>query len=223
MTLPTTYKGSTYVEAWTALRDAAGRENGLEALAEMPDPLTGGFVPRLSNGQAVALVQAWRRAAARGQVTWPVWADLASYALGRIEGTERFDMSQAHARAPLDAAGLALVWSATAELASDLDAGGTIVRPLVVTWTRGTYEQAARDAWETIKRERAEAESAARVPGPLLPPPQPNPDDPPKVPGGGRLVDIIADPLRPVRRAAFNAALAALLLGALALWAVRAK
>lgn len=223
MALPTSYSGGTYVAAWTALRDAVGKANGLAALAEMPEPLTGGFVPRLSNGQAVALVQAWRRAAARGQVTWPVWADLASYALGRIEGTERFDMTQNHARAPLDPAGLALVWSATAELASDLDAAGTIVRPVVVSWTRATYQQAARDAWESIKHERAQEESAARVPGPLLPPPQPDPDEPPKVPGGDTLRDIITDPLRPVRRAAFNAALAAIVLGALALWAVRAK
>lgn len=223
MTLPTTYKGSTYLAQWEALRDATRKANGLVALAEMPEPLTGGFVPQLSNGQAVAIVQGWRRAAARGQVSWPVWADITSYALGRIEGTERFNMTAEHARAPLDAAGLALVWSATAELASELDASGTVVRPLVVAWTRGTYQQAARDAWEVIKHERERDASEARIPGPLLPPPQPDPDDPPKVPGGGRLVDIIADPLRPVRRAAFNAALAAILLGALALWAVRAK
>lgn len=205
------------------MRDAIGKANGLQALAEMPEPLTGGFVPRLSNGQAVALVQAWRRAAARGQVTWPVWVDLASYALGRREGTEPFNMSGDWARRPLDDDGLAMLWSSTAELATDLDAAGTIVRPVVVAWTRAGYEQAARDAWETIKHERALEESAAKVPGPLLPPPQPDPDDPPKVPGGGTLVDVIRDPLRPVRRAAFNAALAAIVLGALALWAVRAK
>ena len=218
-TLPTTYKGATYVAQWTALRDALGRANGLVSLAEAPAPLSSGLVPRVSNGQAVALVQAWRRAAARGQVSWPVWADLASYALGRIEGDERFDMSQAHATAPLDDDGCALVWSATAELAAQLDESGTIVRPLVVAWTRASYQQAARDAWEVIKHEREQA----KIPGPLLPPPQPDPDNPPKVPGGGELVDIIRDPLRPVRRAAFNAALAAVILGALAIWAIRRK
>lgn len=223
MALPTTFTGPTYVAQWEALRDAVGKANGLAALAELPEPLSGGFVPRMSNGQAVAIVQAWRRAAARGQVTWPVWADVVSYALGRIEGTERFDMTQAHAQAPLDSAGLALVWSATAELASELDGAGTIVRPLPVAWTRATYQQAARDAWEVIKHERARDASEARIPGPLLPPPQPDPDEPPKVPGGDTLRDIITDPLRPVRRAAFNAALAALLLGALALWLVRSK
>lgn len=221
MALPSTFKGNTYVATWEAMRDAVGKANGLAAMAEMPDPLTGGFLPRLSNGQAVALVQAWRRAAARGRVTWPVWADLTSYALGRVEGTERFNMSQAHAAAPLDDAGLAMVWSATAELASELDDDATLVRPVPVAWTRATYEQAARDAWEVIKHEHARDASEAAVPAPLLPPPQPDPDDPPKVPGGGRLVDVISDPLRPVRRAAFNAALAAILLGALALWAVR--
>jgi len=106
-----------------------------------------------------------------------VWADLANAALGRSETEPRFDMSRARRQATADDAALELFWTATAELASRLDDAGTVVRPVPVQWTQDSYEQLARDAWETIKRERDEAEAA--IPRtPLLPP---LPDAPPEL------------------------------------------
>lgn len=141
----------TYVATWEKLVTwAAG--NGLS-----PD----GF-GRLSNGQVVALTQAWRRAAARAPAAAKGfdWQTINANALGRFLG-EKFDMSESHAKAeypagPLVSTGpampLSYFWETTGALAESLDAAQTVVRPLYIDNTMAAYQQGARDTWEEIKR-----------------------------------------------------------------------
>jgi hypothetical protein len=195
--LPTRFAGDSYAATLDAQIKALGAANGNRPLPEMPAPLRGGFVPQLSNGQAVALIQSWRRAAARGRVTWPLWVDLEAYALGqRVEG-DRFDMSRSHRQAALPDDALALLWSSLAQLAIDLDDSSTVLRPVEVAWTDAAYEQGARDTWEAIK------EHARKLPPPPTPPRAPVPEIPKEAPPGfGDIIDVIADPFRPVKTAA---------------------
>lgn len=213
------YTGQTYAATWAAMRADVARTRG--AVAQPEADGSSSYLPRLTNGQLAALVLAWRRAAARGNVSWPVWADLANAALGRSETEPRFDMSRARRQATADDAALELFWTATAELASRLDDAGTVVRPVPVQWTQDSYEQLARDAWETIKRERDEAEAA--IPRtPLLPP---LPDAPPELPlPPGDIIDVITDPLKPIRRKVRRVAIwAALLAGGAVYFATRRR
>lgn len=206
MPLPGTYAQPTYVEQWQAVADAAGAANGLRpppsSVDELPTPLRGGLLSSLSNGEAVALVQAWRRAAARSRYAWP-WVELTAELLGSRGPGERFDMSAAHrnARAPDDL--LLYLWRSTADLARSLDASGAVVRPLAPAFTNATYEQAARDAWEAAKA------GTSDVPPWLLPPRPPNQDPatplppvPPEIPRpGDDEWDVIVDPTKPIRKA----------------------
>jgi len=204
------YTGKTYTAAWQSLRDDLATRGLVEADG------SGVYWPKLSNGQLAALVMAWRRAAARGSATWPLWRDLADAALGRAPDEPRFDMARAHRMRSADPAVVGLLWESTRELAGAMDAAGTVVRPLPVSWTQDSYEQLARDAWEQIKREQA----AAGIPAPLLPPPLP--EKPPELDIPDDIVDVITDPFRPVRRAVRNAVLiAALLAGGAVLLASR--
>lgn len=170
MALPNSFSGSTYSDIVSAQMSALAEENGTQAIG---DQLPGGgsfFAAAVSNGQAVALIQAWRRAAARGKVKWPLWVDLEAYALGQREAGQRFDMSSAHRKTGLPSEALTLLWSSLQELAADLDKSGTVVRSLPVEWTTAAYEQGARDTWEQIKGK------APKLPMPPAPP------QPPKIP-----------------------------------------
>jgi len=112
----------------------------------------------LSNGELVAHAQAWRRAAARSSTPrWPAWFDLvttAFYGPGRGAG-DRFDMTPAHMTAPAPAELVAYYWTATGDLAVQLDDAHTVVKPLIVDASRAGYEAAARDAWNILKAEAA--------------------------------------------------------------------
>ncbi len=194
MALPSRFTGDSYAAILDRQLAELGTVNGRRPAAELPEPLRGGFVPALSNGQAVALIQAWRRAAARGKVRWPLWVDLEAYALGQRSGPEeRFIMTRAHRRAPLPDEALALLWSSLGRLALDLDDSSTVLRPVDVAWTDAAYEQGARDTWEAIKG------AAPKLPLPKSPAPPP-PTMPEAPPGFGDIIDVIADPFRPVRR-----------------------
>jgi hypothetical protein len=129
--------------------------------------------PALSNGEVIALVQAWRRAAARSKTpTWKGWNDLLNVALGWNAPGDRFVMTKAHAKAPADPGVVALLWQSTADLATNLDAAGTVYKPLIVDWSYSGYEQAARDAWHQMQHD------AGASGGLIGPPPSPIPPDP---------------------------------------------
>lgn len=128
-------------------------------------------------------MQAWRRAAARSNVTWPLWYELTIYALGWRQDGDKFAMDPAHAREPFPGEMLPLVWSWTARLAEDLDAHGTVVRPLYIDTTRAAYEQTARLAWEQMQEERRRGPGG--IPLPDKPPDSPVQPPPPPSIGGG--------------------------------------
>lgn len=137
--------------------------------------------PALSNGELVALAVAWKRAAARSKApTWPQWYDLVVSGLGWHQDGDRFVMSLDHMKAPAPPSTLKLFWLTTGDLAEQLDGAGTVLRPLIVDWSRSAYEQAARDAWTQMKVNREVTQM----------PPMP-------VPGGGRPGDPPAKPKIP--------------------------
>jgi hypothetical protein len=170
--LPRSISGTSYAASWLQLWNAAARTNGsLESddrSGELADVAGGGeHVPRLSNGQAVAVLQAWRRAAARSKVPWSLWYELMLYAFGWRQDGDRFDDTQAHAKALYPQDWTTALWGATRELAKAIDASHAVVRPLPLDEGMPAYGQAERDAWERMKVER----KAAGVP----PPPAPSP------------------------------------------------
>lgn len=166
---------------WERLSDAASTANGLEPVVDdpPPDPLTAGFVPRLSNGEAAAVLQAWRHAAARSNVAWGLWYELTIYALGWRQEGDRFVSTRAHAKGAFPADMLPLVWAWTAKLAERIDESRAVVRRLYIDTSYRAYEATERQAWEQMKEYRS-ATGGADVP--LIPPVPPIPDEPPFTP-----------------------------------------
>ncbi len=146
---------------------------GSNGYVPVGDPATppfadGSQVPLLSNGEAIAVMAAWRRAAARSTVQWRGWYELTISALGWRNPGDRFVMTRANAKAPYPSELLELVWAWTSRLADDLDARGAVVRPLYFDTSWEAYERSARDAWEVMKLERA---IPPKLPtSPILPP-----------------------------------------------------
>jgi hypothetical protein len=149
--------------------------------------------PKLSNGQVVALVQAWRRAAARSsRPSWPLSSDLLRAALGWRATGDRFVMTTQHAASLAAPELLQLFWLSTGELADQLDGVPTVKRPLVVDYSFRGYEAAARQEWSSMQAE-------AKIPGPKGPIEVPDPKLPvkpvlpvvPSVGGGGLLLLLL--------------------------------
>lgn len=171
--LPTKLSGATYRAMWNQLRDAAEKANGLEPSADaLPWPLQGSFVPRLSNGQALAIVRAWRRAAARSSAPSFLAAfEFGIHALGWRDAGDKFVMTQAHAKAPYEPVDvLAQLWASTAEVAEDLDESGAKVAPLFLDSSWSAYEAGARELW---------TEMQTNILPPIPDKPPPLPFDPP--------------------------------------------
>lgn len=170
MTLPTAVAGSSYVSMWEKLQDAVINANGMDALTYSIQPLTGSFAPRLTNAEAISIIGAWRRAAARSSAATWEWEGLASVAFGQLKPTERYDMTKAHARDDYPVGFVGVLWAVTARLANLLDATSTTVKPLALEHSWSSYEAAARDAWTVQKTERDKGDRKCPVPG--LPPEQ---------------------------------------------------
>lgn len=157
----TLYRGDAYVAIEKAIFFEADRVNGNVVV---PDGQGGVRVPRLSNAQVLAIVQGWRRAAARSRAPqWPESVDLALAALGWRKAGDRFDMTDEHMRESAPPELLAMLWAATKSLAERLDGSATKVAPVYLVWTRSGYEEAARQTWRTMQLEQAaEAEAETR-------------------------------------------------------------
>jgi len=140
--------------------------------------------PRLSNGEAVAILRGWRWAAGRSKRPWSGWYELALPALGWSKPGDRFVMTTAHAREPYAAP--EAVWSWTSAVARDLDDSGAVVRPIAWEWSYAGYQQAAHDAWEEMKRGPIVVPPPTPRPGPQPPPIEVKPPPPDRVPGPHR-------------------------------------
>lgn len=173
--------------------------------------MDGSWVPRATNAQLASLTLAWRRAASRSKVAWPIWRDIADAILGRLNEGDRFDMSTTRQSAQADDDVLLLVWQHTSDLAAKLDDSRAVVRPLTTSSGKAAYEQLARDAWEAIKSDRDKDASSSSETS-WIPPIDKLPDIKPPA----DIIDIIRDPLKPVKRKIRNVAIVAAGLGALA-------
>lgn len=175
---------TTYVaDTWEAIRvkmafafDAA---NGRASVA-------GGIFPRLSNAQALAILQALR-----GQLNafkikpstkWSLWYAALGY---RTRG-DKFNVSIAHGAAPAPDDVIAGVWEFLEDAAKRLDYVGA-PKMLVLNFTYSAFEKSARDAYAALVAQRksddaAKAKTKLPVPPGIDPPdvapPQP-PDDVP--------------------------------------------
>lgn len=152
MGVASAYPGTTWTAILNAQIEALTNANGFAGLLPVPGLHTGGVVaPHLANGQAVALVRAWRVAAGRAGVAWPLWVDLSSYALGlRPPASTKFDVTTTYQDSQLPADGAELLWRSLDQLAYDLDNGGAVARTMTVDWSRAGYSDAAKETWATM-------------------------------------------------------------------------
>lgn len=190
MKLATTFSGTKGKEpGYAGIRaelyfDASKANGELQAI-------DGAAYPRLSNGQVVALVQAWRRAAARSKnPRWPLGLDLLRAGLGWRKQGDRFVMTAKHAATAAPSELVQLFWLSTAELAEQLDVAGTKRAPLIVDYSMAAYGAAAREAWREMQAE-------LKVPGkpgqPWIEVPEEVPIKPviPRGGGGGLLLLVV--------------------------------
>lgn len=172
MPLKPAYKGANYELLWAQSFSDAIANNGSITIAAASGDVV---VPRLTNGQLVALARAWKNAAARSKSPrWPEWYTLTIAGLGWRAAGDKFVMTRDHANATAPTELLELFWAATQQLARQLDQAQTVVRPLNVSYAWEGYEQAARDAWHVMKVERgarSAVESPATSPAPAIDPP----------------------------------------------------
>lgn len=165
MPLKSTYDGTGFQAGYQGIEAQlfldVDKTNGN---VRIPDE-DGTVLPKLTNGQIIALATAWKRAAARSKApSWPAWFDITVAALGWTKPGDRFVMTRAHAAAIAPPELLVMFWAATKELAARLDATGTKRAPLIVSYAWSGYEQAARDAWQTMQREQKQTDGSSLEP-----------------------------------------------------------
>lgn len=185
---PSSYDGGSD-KSYSGIRTQLYAQFYKRAEVETDDPVAGPQSwPDLSNGELIALVRAWKRAAARSShPSWPISYDLLLSGLGWSKEGDQFVMTRDHATRPASALAIKLFWIATDDLAVQLDSATTKRYPLIVDWSYSGYEQAARDAWHEMQ--------LARLP-PLPDRPPPSPIDPvlpelPSIDGGGILLVLL--------------------------------
>jgi hypothetical protein len=192
--LPSKIDGTSYVAQWQRLNDRAADANGVDPV-QLEAPLAGGFAPRLSNLEALAICQAWRRAGARtasraGAVTSMVGVyELELAALGWQKEGDKFKVwsnAPGWPGSPFDDGSTWLLghaWWVWVNVATELDERGTKIAPLYLDLTKQGYERAAREVYSRMLNDGP--------PGSMLPPlpdePPPSPIDPgdilPRTPG----------------------------------------
>jgi hypothetical protein len=191
MKLLSSYDGAKFGDGYEGIRSQvyynAQQANGSTSI-------NGAQWPKLSNGQVIALVQAWRRAAARSaRPSWPLSFDLLRSALGWSQAGDRFVMSREHASALAPPELLQMFWTSTGDIAQQLDDANTKRMPLIVDHSYAGYEQAARDAWREMQAAGIVIPTPGGplpVPDPVTPPTPPLPQVP-SVGGGGMLLLLL--------------------------------
>jgi hypothetical protein len=179
MAMPKELAGKSYADMVSSYAGKATATNGTISLPNDRGELRD--YPLLTNMHALALFQALRRAAQRAKDAVKLsdydW-ELAWHALGWRHWGDRFVMTADAPKGPYPTDLLGVFWDWAADLVSKLDARGTKVAPVPLLYTRSAYEQAARDAWEAMKR--LAPEPSVIPPDPGVKPP-PGFDDPEKV------------------------------------------
>jgi hypothetical protein len=152
--MPKSVTGVTYGAIASAIADAARKINGT---VEVPGSNgVARLYAKLSNAHALAIFQAMRHGGARSAgtaITVNEWSwQLAWAALGWKNWGDKFIMSKEHAAKPYPTALLGVFWDQVHDSAAALDAAKTVVRALPLDYSYAAYEQAARDAWEAMRR-----------------------------------------------------------------------
>lgn len=165
MPLKTTYDGSGFQAGYAGIEAQlfldVDRTNGN---VRIPDNDGDIILPKLTNGQVIALATAWKRAAARSKApSFPAWYDIVIAALGWTKPGDRFVMTREHAAKVAAPELLVMFWAMTKELAARLDIDGTKRAPLIVSYAWSGYEQAARDAWQTMKLDQKPSADGSRL------------------------------------------------------------
>lgn len=190
--MPKSVAGATYGAMASALADAARKINGVVSVPGSDG--TPKSYPKITNAHALAIFQALRRGGGRSAgdaITVNEWSwQLAWSALGWKKWGDKFVMTKAQASAPYPTSLLGVYWDQVHDSAAALDASKTVVRPLPLDYSWAAYEQAARDAWEAMRRLEATKSASAPLPFPIpdKPPPPPiTPPMPPFIGGFGNL------------------------------------
>ena len=148
-TLATTYTGAD----WDAVR---------VQLVYAVDALNGnikdraGVFPKLTNAQALAIGQAWKKMGKAWGIAPPAshWPELWYLALGRWKEGDRFDMTTKHGASPAPIEVIVGMWSLVDYYARELDAKHAQPIVLVLNLSFAGYEAAARDAYAVLKKEK---------------------------------------------------------------------
>jgi len=135
--------------------------------------INGVVYPRLSNAQALALLQAWRGQLAPRKLDpttqWSLWYG----ALGYAKPGDKFDVHIAHGSAAAPDDVIAGAWEFVAGAAQRLDYTGASPKLLVLNFTYTAYEKAANDAYAALQRSRRKPKAKP------APSPTTTPDDVP--------------------------------------------
>lgn len=171
--------GTTYTaDTWEQLRvkvvyafDAANGRMSVDGV----------WYPKLSNAQALALMQALRGQLVAHKISpstdWDVWYG----ALGYHQAGDKFDLTTVHGGAPAPADVVAGAWSFFESAAKRLDYVGALPKILALNLTYPGYEKAAHDAYGALVAER-KRQQPKKTPVPMPPGIDPPVVEPPKPP-----------------------------------------
>ena len=181
--MPAQLSGTSYSEMVDKYAAAAARKNGeVVTTSGGADEQTHA---RLTNIEVCALWTALKWAAQRGHYVIPEsdW-QLLWLALGWTQPGDRFVDTREHADAFYDESMLAEMWDAFFRFAGGIDADGTKVRPMSLSyaWPKAYYA-AEHDAWEAMKRYNADVKLPLPGRDPIdVEPPKESPIPPPTLP-----------------------------------------
>lgn len=163
MKLSTTYSG----DSWAHVRKQLG------AACEAVNGQTTTGWPGVSNAQALAILQAFRKLLRSNKETVPaaLWPECWYLALGRLKPGDKFIMSTAHGSSPASLDVVECTWALVVYATERLEAKRAKPILLVLDLSYRGYEQAAKDAYAQLKRDTAKNGKAPPIP--------PLPDKPP--------------------------------------------
>lgn len=114
--LQTSYEADTWGEVWNAVWNAA---QATTPAGEAPD---GTIVPRLTNREAVAVVQAWRAVAPMASQDWKLWYQFMAVAYGWTPTNDTLNVSTQQAGELFPLAMSHELWVSLYNVARDLEA-----------------------------------------------------------------------------------------------------
>jgi hypothetical protein len=159
MQIPTTYTAPTWIQIYGSQAYAVETVNG-----------KAGKHPRISNGLAIAILQAWRKLGNAYKLRSPFWPDLWYHALGYRKKGDKFRLDTAWIQAPAAPDVNAAVWEYVIDTAKKLDQAKGKPLLVVLDLSYRGYEAAAKEVYAKLKTDR-------RIPAPPMPPGVPKPPD----------------------------------------------